>query len=122
MGKKKKFLFLFRKAPHGTLSIQEGLEAARSFCSLQLEVTLLFLDDAVFCLKKGQNTSELGTRDITAIYDMLLNQNGVKKICVKRKSMEHRGLTLEDLILDVDMLSESELIACMEDQDVILPF
>ncbi|MGA0797348.1 MAG: DsrE family protein, partial [Quisquiliibacterium sp.] len=41
---------------------------------------------------------------------------------VERESLEVRGLTEQDLLVDVEVLSRQELSALMELQDVVLSF
>ena len=121
MSKKRKIMFLLRKAPHGSIYAMEGLEAILIFCSYEQEITAVFMDDAVFSLKKGQDTAELGTKDFAPTY-RVLDDYGVERVCVGRESLEERGLTTDDLIIDVDLLSEKEIVTLMKRQDAILPF
>lgn len=121
MRKKRKIMFLHRKAPHGTIYALEGLEAVLIFCSYEQEITILFMDDAVLSLKKGQDTSELGTKNFSSSYRVLYDY-GVEKVYVEKNSMAQRGLTLKDLIMDVDVITEEEIADLMNNQDVILPF
>lgn len=121
MTKRRKIMFLHRKAPHGTIYALEGLEAVLIFCSYEQEITLLFMDDAVLSLKKGQDTSELGTKNFSSSYRVLYDY-GVEKVYVEKNSMEQRGLTLKDLIMDVEVITEDEITGLMNDQDIILPF
>ena len=121
MTEKRKILFLHRKAPHGTIYALEGLEAVLIFCSYEQKISLLFMDDAVLSLKKGQDTSELGTKNFASSYRVLYDY-GVDKIYVAKNSMEQRGLTRKDLIIDVEIIAEKDIAGLMNDQDVILPF
>jgi len=121
MTARRKILFLQRRPPHGTIYALEGLEAVLIFCSYEQEISLLFLDDAVYSLKKGQDTSELGTKNFSSSYRVLFDY-GVERVCVDEKSLNLRGLTKEDLIIDVEVVTDQEIINLMNDQDVILPF
>ena len=114
-------MFLFQKAPHGTIYALEGLEAVLIFCAYEQKITVLFMDDGVYSLKKGQDTTELGTKEFSTTY-RVLDDYGVERVCMDRKSMADRGLRPEDLIVDVEFLTEEEIIVLMKEQDVILPF
>ena len=46
----------------------------------------------------------------------------VEKLYVAKESMEQRGLTADDLIVPVEVLSTSEVADLMEQQDVILDY
>jgi tRNA 2-thiouridine synthesizing protein C len=118
---RKKFLFLHRKAPHGTIYALEGLEAVLIFCSYEQEISLLFMDDGVFSLMKDQDTSELGTKGFSSAY-RALDDYGVARVCVDKESLELRGLSKKDLIIDVKGMNPQEIAELMNKQDVILPF
>ena len=49
----KKFMFLNRKAPHGTVYALEGLEVVLITAAFDQDVSLVFTDDGVYQLMKG---------------------------------------------------------------------
>ena len=51
----KKFLYINRRAPHGTIYAHEALETVLIGAAFEQDVTLVFLDDGVFQLKKNQH-------------------------------------------------------------------
>jgi tRNA 2-thiouridine synthesizing protein C len=118
---KTKIMFLFRNAPHGTIYAYEGLESLLIFCSYEQEITLVLMDDAVYALKKGQDTTEIGTKEFSTTF-RVLEDYGIERICVDKFSMKVRGLTEKDLLIDVETLDEKEIMALMKEQDTILPF
>jgi len=121
MAEKRKILFLMRKAPHGSIYALEGLEAVLIFCSYEQTITVAFMDDGVYSLKKGQDTSELGTKEFSRTFQVL-EDYGVERVCVEKRSLEERNLTPEDLVIPVEILTEKELRELLGKQDVILPF
>jgi tRNA 2-thiouridine synthesizing protein C len=46
----------------------------------------------------------------------------VEKLYVDKKSMDERGLTSDDLLVDVEIFDEAQMAELMEQQDVILSF
>ena len=54
----KKFLYVNRRAPHGTVYAHEALEVVLIGAAFDQDVSLAFIDDGVFQLKKDQDTSE----------------------------------------------------------------
>jgi tRNA 2-thiouridine synthesizing protein C len=46
----------------------------------------------------------------------------VEKLYVSKASMDERGLTKDDLIVDVEVLGDEALADLMDDQDVIFSF
>jgi tRNA 2-thiouridine synthesizing protein C len=52
----KKFLYLNRKAPYGSIYALESLEVVLIGAAFEQDVSLAFIDDGVYQLKKGQKT------------------------------------------------------------------
>jgi len=117
----RKIMFVNRKAPHGSIYAYEGLEVILIFGAYDQEISAAFLDDAVLSLKKGQDTSEIGTKEFSATF-RVLEAYGVEKRYVEKESMEQRGLTVDDLIMDVEVIDGAALRKVMGEQEVLLPF
>ena len=93
----KKFMYLNRKAPYGTIYAWESLEVVLIGAAFDQEVRLLFVDDGVYQLVKGQDTTEIGMKNFSPTY-RTLGDYEVKSIYVDRESLESRGLTQDDLV------------------------
>ena len=131
----KKFLYVNRKAPYGTIYALESLEVVLIGAAFDQDVSLAFLDDGVFQLTKGQNTNGIGVKNFSPTF-RALGDYDVSKLFVEKESLEERGLTLDDLqeitYEDEDddweekpsirVVSRSEMADIMADQDVILSF
>ncbi len=117
----RKIMFVNRRAPHGSIYAYEGLEVILIFGAYDQEISAVFLDDAVFSLKKGQDTSELGVKEFSATF-RVLEAYGVENRYLEKESLEQRGLTPEDLIVDVEVVDGATLRKAMGEQDVLLPF
>ena len=50
----KKFLFVNRKAPYGTVYALESLEVVLISAAFEQDVSLAFIDDGVYQITKGQ--------------------------------------------------------------------
>ena len=120
-GTVKKFLFVNRKAPYGSVYALEGLEVVLISAAFDQDVGLAFLDDGVYQLAKGQNPKGIETKNFSPTYRALEGYD-VEKLYVERESLEARGLAEEDLIVDVTVLSSAELGKLMDEQDVVLSF
>jgi len=59
----KKFIYVNRKAPHGTIYAHEALEVVLIAAAFEQDVALAFIDDGVYQLKKGQNTEGQATNN-----------------------------------------------------------
>ncbi len=131
----KRFLYVNRKAPYGTIYALESLEVVLIGAAFEQDVSLAFLDDGVFQLTRGQQTDELGVKNFSPTYKALGDYD-VNKIYVERESLEARGLSLDDLLPltyededddwaekdSIELVSAAELAGIMQAQDVVLSF
>jgi tRNA 2-thiouridine synthesizing protein C len=117
----KKFMFVNRKAPHGTIYALESLEVVLISAAFDQDVSLAFLDDGVYQLKKGMQTKGIETKNFSPAY-RALDGYDVEKLYVERESMDARGLTEEDFLVDVIVLGSAELGVLMGEQDVLMSF
>ncbi len=120
-GTVKKFAFINRKAPYGTIYALESLEVVLISAAFDQDVSLVFADDGVYQLKKGQATKAVGMKNFSPTYRALEGYD-IEKLYVEKESMEARGLTADDLIVDVEVLDAAEMAALLEEQDVVLSF
>ena len=93
----KKFMYLNRRAPYGTIYAWESLEVVLIGAAFDQEVSLMFVDDGVYQLVKGSDTSESDMKNFMPTY-RTLGDYGVRHMYVDQASLEARGLTTEDLI------------------------
>ena len=92
MSDAKKFMYINRKAPYGTIYAWESLEVVLIGAAFDQEVSLAFVDDGVYQLMKGQDTTEVGIKNFSPTY-AALGDYDVNKIYVEKESLEARGLT-----------------------------
>ncbi len=117
----KKFMFVNRKAPHGTIYALEGLEVVLVSAAFDQDVSLVFVDDGVYELIKGVNTKGIEVKDFSKAYRALEGYD-VEKLYVEKASMDARGLTEGDLIVDVTVLDSAEMANLMAEQDVVISY
>jgi tRNA 2-thiouridine synthesizing protein C len=120
-GKIKKFMFLNRKAPYGTVYALESLEVVLITATFDQDVSVVFMDDGVYELAKGQNTKAIELKNFSPTY-RALDGYDVEKLYVERESLEARGLSEADLVVPVEVLSAAEMGQLMAEQDVVLSF
>ena len=120
-GSIKKFMFVNRKAPYGSIYALEALEVVLISAAFDQDVSLAFLDDGVYQLKKGQQTKGIETKNFSPTY-RALDGYDIEKLYVEREALEARNLTEDDLLVDVTVLSRRELGALMDEMDVVLSF
>jgi tRNA 2-thiouridine synthesizing protein C len=131
----KKFLYINRKPPHGSIYALESLEVVLIAAAFEQEVTLAFIDDGVYQLLQNQDSSAIGSKNFAPTY-RALGDFDVNRIFVERESLELRGLVKEDLMPltwededddwaekdSVHVVGSAELAEIIEHQDVILNF
>jgi tRNA 2-thiouridine synthesizing protein C len=112
---------LMRKAPYGSVYTAEGLRSILGIGVFEVDVHVLFVDDGVYALAKGQDPSDL---DMKALGDAFptLPEFGVSKFYVHEPSLKERGLKAEDLVIDVKMVDDSGAAQVMESVGTVLPF
>jgi len=131
----KKFMYLNRKAPYGTVYALESLEVVLIAAAFDQDVSLVFQDDGVYQIARGIDTKAIGQKNFSPTYKALGDYD-INKIYVDKQSMADRGLTKEDLLDlkyededddwaekdSITFVDKDELAKLMESQDVILSF
>ena len=135
MSEVKKFLYVNRKAPYGTIYAWESLEVVLIGAAFDQDVALAFIDDGVYQLVKGQDTKEIGMKNFSPTYSALGDYD-IKKVYIEKESLEERGLTLDDLQHlvwedededyaekdSIRLVSRAELADVLAGQDVLFNF
>ena len=135
MSEIKKFMYVNRRAPYGTIYALESLEVVLIGAAFEQDVSLAFFDDGVFQIAKNQDTKDVGMKNFSPTYKALGDYD-VNKIYVEKESLEARGLTLDDLLDlkyedeaedwaekdSIRVVSKKELADLMDEQDVIFSF
>ena len=135
MSEIKKFMYVNRRAPYGTIYAWESLEVVLIGAAFEQDVSLAFIDDGVFQLIKNQDTSGIGMKNFSPTY-AALGDYEVTKIFVEKESLEERGLTLDDLQHlvwededddwaekdSIRLVSRSEMADILAEQDVLFNF
>ena len=110
-----------RRAPHGSIYAHEALEVVLIGAAFDQDVSLAFIDDGVYQLKKNQDTSDINTKNFSKTYGAL-EMYDVEKLYVEKESLEQRGLSEDDLMVDVKILTSDEMKKIITDSEVILNF
>ena len=97
----------------------ECLEVVLISAAFDQDVSVVF---GRWCLpvEKNQDTTGIGMKNFSNTY-RALDDYDVEKIYVEKESLEARGLTAEDLIIPVEVVSTAEnLREIMAQQDVVI--
>lgn len=131
----KKFMFVNRKAPYGTVYALESLEVVLISAAFEQDVSMAFVDDGVYQLAKGQKTDGIGMKNFSPTYSALGDYD-VNKLYVEKESLDERGMTVDDLMDlkwededddwaekdSIHVVTSAELADIMDQQEVILSF
>lgn len=131
----KKFMYVNRKAPYGTVYALEALEVVLIAAAFEQDISLAFIDDGVYQITKGQNTDGISIKNFSATYKALGDYD-INKIYVEKESLDDRGLTADDLMPlvwededddweekpSIKIVSRKEMAAVIADQDVHYSF
>ena len=134
-GKRKKLMYLNRRAPCGTIYAAEGLEVVLIGAAFDQDVCMAFVGDGVYQLKAGQDTSGLGLKSFSPAY-RALGDYDVTRLYVERESLEERGLDAGDLMpltwededddwaekSSIHVVDRAELARLIDAQDVVFNF
>lgn len=112
-------LHVMRHAPHGTVYTYEGLEMILMMAAFELDLTVVFIGDGVYALKKEQDTGGIGIKGYAKTFGALRDYD-VEKLFVDRVSLEQRGLSPDDLVIGAQVLESREIGKLMDAQDVII--
>lgn len=115
----KSFLFVMQTSAYSGLRVQEVLDVVLITAAFDQKVSLLLLDDAVFHLKINQHGEALGSKDISAIYRSL-ELYDIENIYVEQDSLVQRGISQEDLLLPITLLTRSEIATIFKAFDFVL--
>jgi len=129
---RKKAMIVVRKAPHGSIYVQEAQEVMLIVAAYEMDLSVVFMDDGVFALKQGQNTSELGTKSFMPIFTALIDWE-IENVYLDQESMKARGITKEQVIyigededteepVKPEILDTEAIRELMKKQDTILSF
>jgi len=131
----KKMMYINRTAPHGTVYALEGLEVVLIGAAFEQKVSMVFMDDGVFQLLKGQDSGATGIKNFSPAY-RALGDYDVQKLYVDQESLQERGLSLDDLLHltyededddyaekpSIRLITREQLSGLMEEQDVLFNF
>jgi len=115
----KNFLFIMRSPPHNGIQLQERLDVILTAAAFDQKVALLFLDDGVFQLKKGQQPEKQGLKDTASIFNALEIYD-VNDLYTEVESLQERGLKPGDLSLPVKEFYRKDINELMQQYDLVI--
>lgn len=128
-------MFVNRKAPYGSVYALESLEVVLISAAFDQEVSLAFLDDGVYQITKGQDTTGINQKNFSNAFKALGDYD-INKLYVEEESLSERGLSQDDLMdlvwededddwaekPSIIMVNRQQMADVMADQEVTLSF
>ncbi|MBF0560548.1 MAG: sulfurtransferase complex subunit TusC [Alphaproteobacteria bacterium] len=115
----KKFMYVNRKAPYGTIYALEVLEMVLISAAFDQDVHLAFVDDGVYQIKKGQDTKGVEMKNFSPTY-RALDGYDIEKLYVEKESLDERGIAASDLMVPVEIIDRAAMTALIDSMDVVL--
>jgi tRNA 2-thiouridine synthesizing protein C len=117
----KSFLIVNRYGLGSGYQAIESLDMAFALASFGQQVSLAYLDEGVFqlCQPEASATASPLVRHLKPRLK-LLAAYGIKQIYVEQTSLVKRGLTSEDLVLAVQLVTSDQLRQIFAEQDQVL--
>jgi len=112
---------LMRKAPYGSVYTAEGFRSMMGVGVFELDIRVLFVDDGVYALVKGQNPAALDMKPLGDGFPTL-SEFGVTQFYVHDRSLSERGLASKDLVMDVQVVDDAGAARILESCGIVLPF
>ena len=112
---------VMRKAPYGSVYTAEGLRTLMGIGVFEMDIRLVFLDDGVYALAKGQNPAKLDMKPLGDAFPGL-SEFGVTHFYVHDASLAERGLTPDDLVVQAEVVDGASIAEILEQAGKVLPF
>jgi tRNA 2-thiouridine synthesizing protein C len=129
-GVTKKFMYVNRKAPYGTIYALEVLEAVLISAAFEQHACIVFIDDGVYQIKKGQDTDAVNMKNFSKTYGIIAmekedadedeDMDMIWRIIVEQESIEARGLSADDFVIDVEVIPSAKLAVLMSEQEIVI--
>ena len=82
-------------------------------------VTVLFLDDGVYQLKRNQRAEATGLPPVVPMFEALALYD-LEAVLVEQESLRERGLAERDLLIPVGLLDRAGIAALLASHDVVV--
>ena len=112
---------VMRKAPYGSVYTAEGFRTIMGIAVFEMDISVVFVDDGVYALLQNQDPSKLDMKPLGDGFPML-TEFDVSEFYVHDESLAERGLTKQDLVMDVQVIGADEIAKILESAARVLPF
>lgn len=117
----KKWLYIFESGPYTSVAGQEALDAAMIGATFEQQISVLFLYDGVFQLKRDQSTDLTPIKQYTKTFNALADFD-INQVYVHDLSLLARGLHEGDLMIEVQQVCAASITHLIAQQDNVFTF
>ena len=117
----KSILFIFSKPPYSGLAAKEALDAVIASSIFDIPMACVFIDDGVFLLTSGHETSEIDAKSIEKPLSAL-EMYGVDKLYVHSSSLQQRGIETKPQSLPMIQVDDQRFKSLLSEYDCVLNF
>lgn len=114
-----KSLLIITRQPPARMAAREALDLALAAAAFGVPTGLLFMDDGVLQLLKGQDAAQISRKSLAANLQAL-PMFGVEDVMVCQHSMGERGLSSEQCLLDARPVESAEIAALLDHYDQVV--
>lgn len=114
-----KSLLIISRHPPTQPQAREALDLALAAAAFGVPCGVLFMDDGVFQLLKGQDPAQIGQKSLAANLQAL-PLYGVEDILVCQHSLGERGLQANQCMLEARVMNNAEIAGLIEHYDQVL--
>lgn len=115
----KSMLVICQHAPWSGSMAKETLDLVLAGGAFDLPISLLFLEDGVFQLIQNQQPQSIEQKDLTANLQAL-PLFGITELLVVEQSLVSRGLTTQQLLHPVKLISQESLSSLLPHYDIVM--
>jgi tRNA 2-thiouridine synthesizing protein C len=116
---RKKLLFVLRRPPQAGFRVRETLDLILTAAAFDQSVSLLFLDDGVYQLKRGQHPEVVGLPPVVPMLEAL-DLYDVHEVLAERESLTERGLAADDLAIPARAIARSAVAGLVAAHDQVI--
>tara|TARA_Y100001970_G_scaffold74896_1_gene94920 strand:+ start:206 stop:574 length:369 start_codon:yes stop_codon:yes gene_type:complete len=102
------FTFLARTAPYGNNRSNLLMDIALASSVFEQKSNYVFMDDAIYQLLRNQNADHIQTKTFGKAIEAI-KLYGINNIYVFEKSLKERSVSLDELVLNPEIINQKQL-------------
>lgn len=115
---RKVLTFISRKSPYGQAHARACLDMVLSAAVFDQQVNYVFMDDGVLQLRRGQEPAAIDSKNLSAAFSALPLYE-VNNVYVDTQSMQDRGMSTEDLVVEAKPCTAGHIASLIRQSDVV---